>query len=42
MAVKLHNSFAIHPRPRLGEQAIKAYEMTVSRAADHLKVIRSA
>lgn len=42
MAVKLHESFAIHPGPWLHEQVIKPYGMTVTSAADHLKVTRAS
>ncbi|MBX7541711.1 HigA family addiction module antitoxin [Qipengyuania sphaerica] len=42
MRVKLHESFAIHPGPWLRDQVIKPYGMTVTSAADHLQVTRSA
>ena len=42
MAVELHESFAIHPGPWLRDQVIKPYGMTVTSAADHLQVTRSA
>ena len=42
MAVELHERFAIHPGPWLREQVIKAHGMTVTSAADHLEVTRSA
>ncbi|MBX7535138.1 hypothetical protein K3175_05655 [Qipengyuania sp. GH1] len=42
MAVELHESFAIHPGPWLRDQVIKPYGMTVTGAADHLQVTRSA
>ncbi|MBX7483922.1 HigA family addiction module antitoxin [Qipengyuania qiaonensis] len=42
MAIKLHDSFAIHPGPWLLEEIVKPYGMSVSSAADHLKVTRPA
>ena len=42
MAVKLHESFAIHLGPWLREQVIKPYGMTVTSAANHLQVTKSA
>jgi addiction module HigA family antidote len=42
MAIKLHESFAIHPGPWLLEEIVKPYGMTVSSAAEHLKVTRPA
>ena len=42
MAVELHESFAIHPGPWLREQVIKPYGLTVTSAANHLQVSRSA
>lgn len=42
MAIKLHDSFAIHPGPWLLEEIVKPYGMNVSSAADHLKVTRPA
>lgn len=42
MAIKLHDSFAIHPGPWLLEEIVKPYGMTVSSAANHLKVTRPA
>jgi antitoxin HigA-1 len=42
MAIKLHDSFAIHPGPWLLEEIIKPYNMNVSSTADHLKVTRPA
>ena len=42
MAVELHESFAIRPGPWLRDQVIKPYGMTVTNAADHLQVTRSA
>lgn len=38
----MHESFAIHPGPWLREQVIKPYGMTVTSAANHLQVTRSA
>ena len=42
MAIKLHDSFAIHPGPWLLEEIVKPYNMNVSSTADHLKVTRPA
>lgn len=42
MAIKLHDSFAIHPGPWLLEEIVKPYEMTVSSTAGQLKVRRPA
>lgn len=42
MTVELHESFAVHPGPWLYEQVIKPYGMTVTSAAVHLQVTRSA
>lgn len=42
MAVKIHDSFAIHPGPWLREQVIKSHGMSISSAADLMKVSRSA
>ena len=40
MAIELHESFAIHPGPRLREHVLKPHGMTVSGGADHLQVAR--
>lgn len=40
MAIKLHDSFAIHPGPWLMEEVVKPYGMTVSATAEHLRVSR--
>lgn len=42
MAVKLHDSFAIHPGPWLLEEIVKPYGMSVTSAASHLGVTRPA
>lgn len=42
MAIKLHDSFAVHPGPWLFEEVVKHYEMNVSTTAEHLKVTRPA
>lgn len=42
MAVKLHNSFAIHPGPWLRAEVLAPYRMTVTGAATHLGVTRAA
>lgn len=42
MALKLHESFVIHSGPWLREQVIKPYGMTVTSAANHLQVTKSA
>lgn len=42
MAIKLHQSFTIHPGPWLLEEIVKPYGMNVSSTADHLKVTRPA
>lgn len=42
MAIKLHESFAIHPGPWLLEEIVKPYNMTISSVADQLMVTRPA
>jgi addiction module HigA family antidote len=42
MAIKLHDSFAIHPGSWLLEEIVTPYNMNVSSTAHHLKVTRSA
>lgn len=42
MAMKLHDSFAIHPGPFLSEEIVKPYRMDVSKVARHLGVTRPA
>lgn len=40
MAVKLHDSFAIHPGSFLKAEVLDHYKMTVSKTAEHLGVTR--
>ena len=42
MAIKLHESFAMHPGPWLLDEIVKPFGMTVSSAAAHLQVTRPA
>ncbi|WP_373489007.1 HigA family addiction module antitoxin [Blastomonas sp.] len=42
MAIKLHNSFAVHPGPRLRRNVNEPYDLTQSDAAKHLGVTRVA
>lgn len=42
MAIKLHDSFSIHPGPWLLEEIVKPYGMSVTNAASHLGVTRPA
>jgi addiction module HigA family antidote len=42
MAIKLHPSMAVHPRPWLRRNVIEPYKLTVTEAADRLHVTRPA
>ena len=42
MAIKLHSSFAIHPRAWLRSEIIEAHNLFVTDAAQHLGVTRQA
>lgn len=42
MAIKLHDSFAIHPGPWLRRAIVEPYGLNVSTAAAHLGVTRAA
>jgi len=42
MAIKLHNSFAVHPGPWLRRNFIEPYDLTQSDAAERLDVTRVA
>lgn len=42
MAIKLHDSFALHPGPWLLEEVVKPYGLSVTNAASHLGVTRPA
>jgi len=42
MAIKLHDSFAIHPGPFLMEEIVKPYGLNVTIAAERLGVTRAA
>ena len=42
MAIKLHNSFAVHPGPWLRRNFIEPYGLTQVDAAEHLGVTRVA
>jgi addiction module HigA family antidote len=42
MAIKLHQSFAIHPGAWLRSEIIEAHGLSVTDAADHLGVKRQA
>jgi addiction module HigA family antidote len=42
MAIKLHNSFALHPGPWLRRNFIEPYGLTQVDAAEHLGVTRVA
>ena len=42
MAIKLHPSMAVHPGPWLRRNVIEHYRLTVTEAADRLRVTRPA
>jgi addiction module HigA family antidote len=42
MAIQLHSSFAVHPGAWLRTEVIKAHGLSVSAAAEHLKVARQS
>jgi addiction module HigA family antidote len=42
MAIRLHESFAVHPGPWLRRNIIEPYGLNVSTAAAHLGVTRAA
>ena len=42
MAIKLHDSFAIHPGPWLLEEIVRPYTTNGSSTADHLRGTRPA
>ncbi len=42
MAIKLHSSMAVHPGPWLRRNVIEHYRLTVTEAAERLRVTRPA
>lgn len=42
MAIKLHDTLAVHPRPWLRRNILAPYALNVSQAAEHLEVSRVA
>lgn len=42
MAIKLHNTLAVHPGPWLRRNIIEPYGLNISKAAEHLQVSRVA
>lgn len=42
MAIKVHDSFAVHPGPWLRAEVIEPYGLNVTTAAAHLRVTRAA
>lgn len=42
MAIKLHDSFALHPGPWLRAEIVEPHHLNVSQAAAHLGVTRPA
>jgi addiction module HigA family antidote len=40
MAIRLHESFAVHPGPWLRRNMVEPYRLNVSQAAGHLQVSR--